>query len=142
VATSEAARADLYNGLAELLGSERAETLMTAVPGFDFAELVTKSDLGVLDARVNGLDQSLNAWMDGLGQSLNARMDGLDQSLNARMDGLDQSLNARIDGLEVRLANVETIVIGLGSRMDRMFFAMIAGLFVILATMAGVLISL
>jgi autonomous glycyl radical cofactor GrcA len=120
VATSEAARADLYNGLAELLGSERAETLMTAVPGFDFAELVTKSDLGVLDARVNGLDQSLNA----------------------RMDGLDQSLNARIDGLEVRLANVETIVIGLGSRMDRMFFAMIAGLFVILATMAGVLISL
>ncbi|MGH8949851.1 MAG: hypothetical protein ACRDX9_00350 [Acidimicrobiia bacterium] len=87
---SEAARLDLYNGLTEILGTERDETLMAALPTYDISELATKSD---------------------------------------------------IDLLATRLASVETIVIGLGARMDRMFLAMLAGLFVIVATMAGVLLT-
>ena len=55
---------------------------------------------------------------------------------------LEAKIDARFDSLETRLASVETIVIGLGARMDRMFLALIAGLFVIVATMAGVLITL
>ena len=106
---SEAARLDLYNGLSEILGTERAETLMAALPTYDISEIATKSDIYALEARVD-----------------------------ARFD----SIGARIDGLESRLASVETIVIGLGARMDRMFLAMIAGLFVIVATMAGVLLTL
>lgn len=45
MAGSEAAGVDLYNGLAELLGRERAETLMAALPGYDMSDLPTKSDL-------------------------------------------------------------------------------------------------
>ena len=52
------------------------------------------------------------------------------------------TIGARTDGLESRLASVETIVIGLGARMDRMFLAMLAALFVIVATMAGVLLTI
>lgn len=106
---SEAARLDLYHGLTEILGTERAETLMAALPHYDISEVATKRDVAVLEARID-----------------------------ARLD----SIGARIDGLEIRLASVESIVGGLGTRMDRMFLAMIAGLFVIVATMAGVLLSL
>jgi len=99
---SEAARLDLYTDLTEVLGTERAETLMAALPQYDISEVATKRDVAVLEAKID----------------------------------------ARFDSLETRLASVETIVIGLGARMDRMFLALIAGLFVIVATMAGVLITL
>ena len=66
----------------------------------------------------------------------------LEARLEARFEGGFDSIGARIDGLEARLASVESIVAGLGTRMDRMFLAMIAGLFVVVATMAGLLITL
>jgi hypothetical protein len=47
MAISEAARNDLYNGLRDVLGPERAETLMSAVP-HDLDELATKGDLAQL----------------------------------------------------------------------------------------------
>jgi hypothetical protein len=100
---------------------------MAALPGYDISELATKNDLGVLGARLDAVETSLMA-----------RVDGLEMGLGARMDGLE----ARMGGLEGRMASIESIVGGLGLRMDRMFLAMIAGLFVIVATMAGVLLTL
>ena len=138
MANSEAARNDLYNGLVDVLGTQRAETLMAALPGYDISELATKNDLGVLGARLDAVETSLMARVDGLEVGLGARIDGLEASFTARMDGLE----ARMGGLEGRMASIESIVGGLGLRMDRMFLAMIAGLFVIVATMAGVLLTL
>ncbi|MFQ5523084.1 MAG: hypothetical protein ACE5F5_05855, partial [Acidimicrobiia bacterium] len=45
---SEAARADLYTGLAEVLGPERAEILMTQLPSFDPSEVATRTDIADL----------------------------------------------------------------------------------------------
>ncbi len=45
---SEAARADLYTGLAEVLGPDRAEILMAQLPRFDPAEVATRTDLADL----------------------------------------------------------------------------------------------
>jgi hypothetical protein len=50
VAISEAARSDLYNGLSQVLGPERAETLMSAIPLHDLDEVATKGDLALLSA--------------------------------------------------------------------------------------------
>lgn len=50
MAISEAARSDLYTGLRDVLGPERAETLMTAVPLHDLDEVATKRDLAELRA--------------------------------------------------------------------------------------------
>jgi hypothetical protein len=50
VAISEAARSDLYNGLSQMLGPERAETLMSAIPLHDLDEVATKGDLALLAA--------------------------------------------------------------------------------------------
>ncbi len=48
VAISEAARADLYTGLAEVLGPRRAETLMAYLPTFDPTDIATKADIAEL----------------------------------------------------------------------------------------------
>jgi hypothetical protein len=84
---SKPAWADFYNGLAELLGRERAETLMTHLSRNDPNDLVTKSDFSELRAEVRS----------------------------------DFS--------------------ALGERLDRMYLTLVAGLFVIVAAMTGVLFT-
>lgn len=67
---SEAARADLYTGLAEALGSSRADTLMSLLPTYDYDQLATKANLADLRA---GLGSEIRA----VGESLNTRIDRL-----------------------------------------------------------------
>jgi hypothetical protein len=61
VAISEAARHDLYTGLSGLLGPERTETLMGALPLHDLDEVATKSDVMVLAADIRALRSELLA---------------------------------------------------------------------------------
>jgi ribosomal protein L29 len=48
MAISEAARNDLYTGLRDILGPDRAEALMSVVPLHDFDEVATKRDIAEL----------------------------------------------------------------------------------------------
>ena len=50
-------------------------------------------------------------------------------------------LEVRMDALEARMTSLEVAVIGLGVRLDRMYLTLVAGLFVIVAAMVGVMIS-
>jgi hypothetical protein len=71
---SESARHDLYNGLTELLGPQRAETLMAAIPAHDISDLATKDDLR---AEMAGLRTEIkNDLQQGLA-SVNLRIDRL-----------------------------------------------------------------
>lgn len=71
--TPEAARLDLYNGLSDLLGPERADTLMTYLPSFQPDEIATRSDLGALRDEVSEFRADLKAGLT----ALNLRMDRL-----------------------------------------------------------------
>jgi hypothetical protein len=51
VAISEEARHDLYQGLEELLGHERATTLMEHLPPVGWADVATRRDLEHLDMK-------------------------------------------------------------------------------------------
>ena len=78
---SEAARADLYTGLAEILGRDRAETLMAQLPRFDPIDVATKSDLAELRTELrtelrNGL-AAVNQRLDRLFLTLLVGMFGL-----------------------------------------------------------------
>lgn len=77
--TPEAARLDLYNGLSDLLGPERAETLMTYLPGYQPDKVATRSDLDTLRDEMNGFRAEM---MTGL-TALNLRMDRLFLTLAA-----------------------------------------------------------
>lgn len=71
MAISEAARSDLYTGLVEVLGPDRAETLMSAIPLYDLDEVATKRDLQVLKGELRAeisieigcLRKTMTNWM-------------------------------------------------------------------------------
>ena len=115
MAISEAARADLYTGLAEVLGPERAETLMTQLPRYDPVDVVTNDDLLAMESR------------------LNQRFDGFDE----RMDRFEK----RMDTFDKRMDTFEMRMDGLTERLDRFFLTLLAGLFVVVAAMAGVVFA-
>lgn len=60
MAISEAQRADLYTGLAEVLGPDRAELLMTQLPRFDPIEVATKADIAELKDGMRAVNQRLD----------------------------------------------------------------------------------
>ena len=68
-------------------------------------------------------------------------MDGLESGLGARMDALESTLGGRMDGLAIRVISIETAVFAMGLRLDRMFLAMLAGLFAVVAALVGVIIA-
>ena len=67
----EAARPDLYNGLIEVFGPKRAETLMAALSAYDHKELLTRDEFraGIAELRAelkSDLHQILLAMIGGL----------------------------------------------------------------------------
>lgn len=114
--TSEAARADLYNGLAEFLGPDRAETLMTHLPRHDPSEVATKSDIAGLRSDMGDIKAELRAEMTDLKTELRAEM----ADLRAEFRGEMAALNVRL---------------------DHMFVTLVGGLFVIVAAMASVIFT-
>lgn len=66
---SEAARSDLYTGLSELLGQERAEILMSAISLRDFDQVANKGDLfesrAALERDISGLRAELKGEISG-----------------------------------------------------------------------------
>ncbi|HIE21147.1 MAG TPA: hypothetical protein EYP73_00940, partial [Acidimicrobiia bacterium] len=109
MAISEAARADLYTGLAKVLGPERAETLMTHLPSFDPAEVATKGDIADLRSDFAEFREELRAEMAGFKTELVR----LGADMNARFVQID----ARFDALS--------------ARFDRLFIAVVSGLFAV-----------
>lgn len=49
----ERARPELYRGVEELLGTDRADTLMSLLPPVGWADVTTKTDLRSLDDRID-----------------------------------------------------------------------------------------
>jgi hypothetical protein len=93
---SEAARADLYTGLAEVLGPERAEILMTHLPSFDPSQVATKSDLSSLEVRVE------------------KRFDQVDERLGQLDTRFDQLFIALVAGLFVIVAAMASVIFTVG----------------------------
>ncbi len=114
MAISEAARADLYTGLREVLGRDRAETLMAYLPTFEPTDVATKADV------------------ENLRQEMDRRFDEMDR----RFEQVDQrfaQIDQRFEQVDQRFADVN-------GRLDRLFQTLVAGLFVIIAAMVGLVV--
>ena len=84
MAISEAQRADLYTGPSEVVGRDRAETLMTQLPRYDVIEVATRSDLVDLREEFTAFRGEMR---DGL-MALNKRLDRLYLALLVGMFGV------------------------------------------------------
>ncbi len=169
--TPEAARLDLYNGLSDLLGSTRADTLMTYLPNFRFDDLakgsdfddlrielgVLKTDVGVLRSDVDVLKFDvgvLRSDLDVLKFDVSVLRSDVDVLkfdvgvLRSDVDVLKMDvgvLRSDVGGLKSDVAKIESDLkdglTALNERIDRLFVALVAGLLTIVAAMAGILFS-
>jgi hypothetical protein len=92
---SEPSHRDLYNGLDELLGTERADTLMTYLPAYETIEVATKDDIRRLESRLDAMD---------------ARFDRIEDRLNWIEERLDRFFITQSAGL---IAMVGTLIAAL-----------------------------
>ena len=90
---AESRRLDLYNGLSDLIGPDRADTLMAYLPSRAGAELATNEGLHDLESR-------LSKGINDVESRLSTRIDRLED----RMDSGFAALNARIDRMNLTLA--------------------------------------
>jgi hypothetical protein len=90
MAISEAARHDLYTGLREVIGPERAETPMSAIPLHDLDEVVTKADLR---AELADLRTGLRAEIAELRTEVRTGLTRLETKLEAQQAALYRHLN-------------------------------------------------
>jgi hypothetical protein len=90
----EPARHDLYRGLEELLGSKRADMLMSMLPGVGWADVATRQgvrdDLRQLEGRVDDRFIKLEAVID----VRFARVDALVASVEAQLRDVETRMDA------------------------------------------------
>ena len=119
MATSESRRRDLYNGLTEILGMERADTLMQFLPSIEGSQQTTRTDIYGLSGRIDDVERTLTARTDKVELNLTARID----DLTTRIDRFEHSVTARFDAMNQRL--------------DRIVLTLAAGLMAIIATLVA-----
>lgn len=74
--SSEAKRHDLYTGLSDVLGPERAETLMAYLPGQPASGLATTMDMDRLVERMDRFEMRMDRF-EGALRDVNQRLDRL-----------------------------------------------------------------
>lgn len=103
VAISEAARSDLYTGLSQVIGPERAETLMSALPLHDLDEVATKGDIAVLGAELRSeiadLRTELKTDIAVLRTEMHEEIASLRTEMHAEIGSLRNDMNAMIGSL-------------------------------------------
>lgn len=88
MSTQQSARLDLYNGLIELLGPERAEALMSYLPVIEPSEVLTKSDLLAFGVEIGGRFDLLEERIDRLEERMDRLEKRMDRMINVLMAGL------------------------------------------------------
>ncbi len=91
---SEAARNSLYTALTEVIGDANTETLLKAIPLYDYDEVATKADLAVLRSEMAAGFAQLRAEFTGEINPLRGEIRGGLADLRAEMI-------ERIEGLRV-----------------------------------------
>jgi hypothetical protein len=112
----EPARHDLYRGLEELLGSKRADTLMSMLPGVGWADVATRQsvrdDLRQLEGRVDARFTRLEASID----VRFARVDARIASVEAQLRDVETRMDAGFSQVDLRFNESESRI---GSYLDR-----------------------
>lgn len=127
VAISEAARSDLYNGLSQAIGPERAETLMSALPLHDLDEVATKQDVAVLGAELRSeianLRTELKTDIAVLRTEMHAEVGSLRNDMYAEIGSLRNDMHTEIGALRKSMTSwMLTLLVAIIGAMAGMAF--------------------
>jgi hypothetical protein len=98
----ERQRHELYRGVEELLGTERADTLMSRLPPVGWADVATKDDIRLVRADLRNLEERI----DGRFAKVDARFDRVDARFD-RVDARFEQVEARFEQVEARFDQVD-----------------------------------
>ncbi len=107
MALTEESRYQLFQGLSETLGSERASTLMELLPPVGWADVATKHDLehvtAILRSETALLGSEIRSEMAQLGSDLRSEMAQLGSEIRAEMALLGSDLRSEAAGMSSSL---------------------------------------
>lgn len=99
----ERARHELYLGFEELLGTGRADTLMSLLPAVGWADVATKHDLRLLKDDLRQLEDRIEARLDARFVRVDARFAAVD----AQFVNLEQRMDTRFAQVDGRFSDME-----------------------------------
>jgi hypothetical protein len=117
----ERSRHELYLSIEELIGAERADTLMAMLPSVAWADVATKQDLSAHEVATRRDLAALEERIDVRFKAFEERIDVRFKALDARLDTF--ATKADLVELEARLERA------LRDQMRVMVFALIGALF-------------
>ena len=103
MAIDETARFELHEGLREVLGDTRADSLMSLLPPTGWADVATKHDLDVVRDDVARLRDDLARLRDELGREITGVRDDMAR-MEVRLEArFDERITYAVDTIEARL---------------------------------------
>jgi DNA repair ATPase RecN len=126
----ESIRLDLYNGLQELLGTDRATYLMTHLLPAEMPDLLTTSEFGVEMSQVKTEISQVKTEMSQVKTELSQIKTEVSR-VKKELSDLDTRFMKLEDKLDTKFAEVN-------KRIDRVLLAVVGGLFVMIAAMSGI----
>lgn len=103
MAIDETARFELHEGLREVLGDTRADSLMSLLPPTGWADVATKHDLDVVRDDVARLRDDLARLRDELGREIAGVRDDMAR-MEVRLEArFDECITYAVDTIEARL---------------------------------------
>ena len=109
MAVDERSRLQLADAAKRAFGDDAGITLMELLPPVGWADVATKQDLAILEARVDARFERVDArfgQVDARFDLVDARFEQMDARFGASLDRLDGRLDGtdgRLDGMEERL---------------------------------------
>jgi len=116
MSSDESVRLRLHRRLTELLDSDLADAMMESMPPMPWDQLATKDDVARLDARIDGLEETLVETEGRLGSAIRAQGDRLEALIGAQGERLEIMIAAQGERLDAQGERLVGLIDAQGQR--------------------------
>lgn len=138
---SEAARNDLYNGLSELLGPERAETLMSYLPRYDPDDVATRSDVDSIRSDIADLRSELTGDITSVRSEFRAEIADFRSEFRADIGDLRSEVRSDIGAVKTDVTTLRSELATHGELLFSLQRTLIAGFITFGAALVGLFVA-
>ncbi|MFN3739264.1 MAG: hypothetical protein ACK4TF_01145 [Thermodesulfovibrionales bacterium] len=100
-----------------------------------------KAELGLINKRLDSMNESVNKRFDSMNESINKRFDSMNESVNKRFESMNESVNKRFDSMNESInkrfesmnESINKRFDDVNKRIDRLYLIVILNLMGIVA---------